>query len=361
MYTKLNRDSPNYYVLKEFVDSKLSSVDLEYSDPFILTIPPFQFKVKYLNHLLATIPNNQGNTPSIGGCNSPINLDILEDFVGFIDTKSLAQGTCSNNFTTTQHVVTCHYPVQFEAVRAYNGIDLRDYISSLSASEAWDDNTGGKTGASFTKTYDQRFVFKEIEKKEFSMLLDFLPSYFEYIWSAYNSGTNSLLIKIFGVYEIVTEKRSIYLFAMENLFFGMTPNVKVYDLKGSQLNRFTVKEEGKRQTLLDTNYKIDRNGEPLPIKEEFYKLIDEEIQKDSRFLAEQKKMDYSLLVIYDEKEKVLRMGIIDYLRDFDLEKHLEYYGKMLIKGSTPTTTPPENYKHRFRKAMKQYFIAVQEQ
>lgn len=51
---------------------------------------------------------------------------------------------------------------------------------------------------------------------------------------------------------------------MENLFFGIpdSKDISVYDLKGSETNRFLKKPGG---TLLDTNFKIDRNAEPLPI------------------------------------------------------------------------------------------------
>jgi 1-phosphatidylinositol-3-phosphate 5-kinase len=49
---------------------------------------------------------------------------------------------------------------------------------------------------------------------------------------------------------------------MENLYYGMPTDVITYDLKGSEIKRWN-KKGGK--TLLDTNYRIDRNGEPLPI------------------------------------------------------------------------------------------------
>lgn len=51
---------------------------------------------------------------------------------------------------------------------------------------------------------------------------------------------------------------------MENLFFGLKDDLIVYDLKGSEVNRWNRKNT---KTLLDTNYIIDRNGEPLS----FYK------------------------------------------------------------------------------------------
>ena len=50
---------------------------------------------------------------------------------------------------------------------------------------------------------------------------------------------------------------------MENIFYGMSGDILTYDLKGSGVNRWNKKTGA--QTLLDTNYRIDRNGEPLPI------------------------------------------------------------------------------------------------
>lgn len=57
---------------------------------------------------------------------------------------------------------------------------------------------------------------------------------------------------------------------MENLFYGLNEDILVYDLKGSEAKRWNRKN-GK--TLLDTNYLIDRNGEPLPLRKEDYAYI----------------------------------------------------------------------------------------
>jgi 1-phosphatidylinositol-3-phosphate 5-kinase len=54
---------------------------------------------------------------------------------------------------------------------------------------------------------------------------------------------------------------------MENLFFGMEGDLTVYDLKGSRAKRWQRKV-GK--TLLDTNFTIDQNGEPLPVISDDY-------------------------------------------------------------------------------------------
>lgn len=57
---------------------------------------------------------------------------------------------------------------------------------------------------------------------------------------------------------------------MENLFYGLNDDILVYDLKGSESKRWN-KKNGK--TLLDTNYLIDRNGEPLPLRKENYVYV----------------------------------------------------------------------------------------
>ena len=54
---------------------------------------------------------------------------------------------------------------------------------------------------------------------------------------------------------------------MENLYNGTSSDKLTYDLKGSDIRRFNKKGTG---TLLDTNFRIDRNGEPLPINTEYF-------------------------------------------------------------------------------------------
>lgn len=81
--------------------------------------------------------------------------------------------------------------------------------------------------------------------------------------SLYNKPT--VLSKILGLFSIQINKRGEveYFVVMENINYGLLgKNIKVYDLKGSKSNRFD--EEGIiGETLLDTNYNIERNGDPL--------------------------------------------------------------------------------------------------
>jgi len=52
-----------------------------------------------------------------------------------------------------------------------------------------------------------------------------------------------LLSKIFGVFEVKFNREKRFFIAMENVKLGMnTENIRIYDLKGSLINRLAKKE-----------------------------------------------------------------------------------------------------------------------
>jgi 1-phosphatidylinositol-3-phosphate 5-kinase len=177
------------------------------------------------------------------------------------------------------------------------------------------------------------------------------------MWSIYDTGKPSLLAKIYGIYEVQIEKDKMYFIAMENLFFGVDNNAKkrVYDLKGSELNRYV---KPTKSVLLDTNYKLDQNGEPLPIGTDIKRWINEAIQNDTSFLAEKHVVDYSMLLIINEDDNSVKMGIIDYSVLYNMARALERGGKKLIRGATPTMTNPKEYRERFIRSMNKYLMGV---
>lgn len=77
-------------------------------------------------------------------------------------------------------------------------------------------------------------------------------------------------------------------------------------------------------------------------------------------------MDYSLLVGIDEVKHELVLGIIDFMRQYTWDKHLETWVKASgilggPKNVAPTVISPKQYKKRFRKAMAGYFLVVPDQ
>ena len=89
----------------------------------------------------------------------------------------------------------------------------KNYVKSLSSAATWD-AIGGKSGASFSRTADERFIVKCISRTELQMFLDCAPAYFEYLSKAFFHGLPTMLCKIVGVYQIgyhnrVTSKRTM--------------------------------------------------------------------------------------------------------------------------------------------------------
>lgn len=125
----------------------------------------------------------------------------------------------------------CHtfWATQFQALRAeyLDDDDDEGYIRSLSLASRWNAQ-GGKSGASFSRTTDNRFVVKHITRTELQMFLDFAPAYFEYMGKAFYHGLPTTLCKILGVYQIgfhnrITGKKVMeQVVVMENLFFEVS-------------------------------------------------------------------------------------------------------------------------------------------
>ena len=69
-------------------------------------------------------------------------------------------------------------------------------------------------------------------------------------------------------------------------------------------------------------------------------------------------MDYSLIVGIEEKTQTLVIGIIDYIRQYTLDKQIEKLVKSTQGSQPPTVIAPKDYKARFRSAMWNYFVMV---
>lgn len=63
----------------------------------------------------------------------------------------------------------------------------------------------------------------------------------------------------------------------------------------------------------------------------------------------------------DEEKHELVVGIIDYMRQYDIIKQMERVGKsvgMIAGAQQPTIIQPSLYKNRFQGAMERYFTTV---
>ena len=313
----------------------------------------------------------------------------MPDFLKIFELKKinyLEDKIISKNYP--EYEIKIFYPRQFQALRTlYFSENYENFIFSIKDSENWE-LTGGKSKAKFYRTLDEKFALKKISESEFNMLLDSANNYFNHLSKYFFEKKPTLFAKIFGAFHIKEKspkekEKNYYLIYMENIYYNIltknnfynfnTPesNLRVYDLKGSKINRYIrIKERKKGKILLDTNFLEDMEGEPLFLDFDNYKILKKALINDCIFLKKEGIIDYSLLIIFeigDIKEKnenkfeikKIRMGIIDYLRKYTWDKQIESYGKKIIYGfSNPTIINPEKYCERFIKKFKRYFACV---
>ncbi|XP_041119018.1 1-phosphatidylinositol 3-phosphate 5-kinase-like isoform X2 [Polyodon spathula] len=244
-----------------------------------------------------------------------------------------------------------------------------DFIRSLAHCVNWQAR-GGKSGAVFYATEDDRFILKQMPRLEVQSFLDFAPHYFTYITGAVQQKRPTALAKILGVYRIGyknsqnnTEKK-LDLLVMENLFYGRKI-AQVFDLKGSLRNRNVKTDTGKEScevVLLDENLLKLMRDSPLYIRSHCKSVLHASIHSDAYFLSSHLIIDYSLLVGRDDSTDELVVGIIDYIRTFTWDKKLEMVvkstGILGGQGKMPTVVSPELYRTRFCEAMDKYFLMV---
>jgi len=291
--------------------------------------------------------------------------------------------------TLCKFVCQAYWATQFAAVRqAYIGIGEDEelgYLRSLSMARPWNAQ-GGKSGATFFKTADGRFVVKQITRTELQMFLEYAPAYFEYLSKSFFHKYDTLLVKVLGVYQIGSHNRvngrriMEQVVVMENLFHERTISC-AFDLKGSTRSRY-ARVSGSTETsmpreangdlnqsipckahpvLLDENFMEFTNGRPLPLRDQAKAYFNSAVLNDTLFLSLINVVDYSILVGMDEEHHELVVGIIDYMRQYDIIKKMERMGKsvgMIAGQAEPTVIQPPNYRNRFQAAMERYFMMV---
>ncbi|KAL0341789.1 UNVERIFIED_CONTAM: 1-phosphatidylinositol-3-phosphate 5-kinase FAB1B [Sesamum calycinum] len=269
-----------------------------------------------------------------------------------------------------KYTVTCYYAKRFEALRRICCPSEVDFIRSLSRCKKWGAQ-GGKSNVFFAKTLDDRFIIKQVTKTELESFIKFAPGYFKYLSESVGSRSPTCLAKILGIYQVTSKhlkggkETKMDVLVMENLLFGRNIT-RLYDLKGSSRSRYNPDSSGSNKVLLDQNLIEAMPTSPIFVGNKAKRLLERAVWNDTAFLASIDVMDYSLLVGVDEEKHELVLGIIDFMRQYTWDKHLETWVKASgilggPKNASPTVISPKQYKRRFRKAMTTYFLMVPDQ
>ncbi|KAK1314676.1 1-phosphatidylinositol-3-phosphate 5-kinase FAB1B [Acorus calamus] len=301
---------------------------------------------------------------SLSGSRSSLALDPL------LYNKALHVRVSFSDDGKVKYTVTCYYAKRFDALRRICCPFELDYVRSLSRCKKWEAQ-GGKSNAFFAKSLDDRFIIKQVNKTELESFLKFAPEYFKYLSESIGTGSPTCLAKILGIYQVTSrhlksgKESRMDVLVMENLMFGRRIT-RLYDLKGSARSRYNSDSSGNNKVLLDQNLIESMLTSPIFVGNKAKRLLERAVWNDTSFLASIDVMDYSLLVGVDEEKHELVLGIIDFMRQYTWDKHLETWVKASgilggPKNAPPTVISPKQYKKRFRKAMSAYFLMVPDQ
>ena len=204
---------------------------------------------------------------------------------------------------------------------------------------------------------------------------------------------------IYGVFKLeLADKGQIIVMLQRNMNdLFIDSNVLVFDLKGSSVDRQTIKEEHKnlsQKDLINKYKNITLKDTDLDILKMKFELnpfdgnnILTSIYNDSMFLQKYDITDYSLLIFVNKynkknvekevgnyniisglnKDYVFNFSIIDFLGTFDLGKKSEKIMKEFIgvfKSSSNknfSVQNPQTYGNRFRKYAKKIIIYEKEE
>ncbi|CAD7699745.1 unnamed protein product [Ostreobium quekettii] len=247
----------------------------------------------------------------------------------------------------------------------------KSFIMSLSRCKLWRAR-GGKTKAYFGRTMDERYVIKSMSAMERDSFLRHLaPNYLKYIDDAIDAGRDICLAKILGMFQVSlksrTEEWERTVIIMENVFYDRTC-IRKYDLKGSKRGRDNPEAErsysrGEEAVFLDNDLRRHNlQAPPLLVDQRNLDCLQDALNRDTKFLADLAIMDYSLILGLDKERTKLVVGIIDFVREYTLDKRFE----TLIKssgilgegGSEPTIISPNAYRTRFVEEIRKYFTVV---
>ncbi|XP_044485341.1 1-phosphatidylinositol-3-phosphate 5-kinase FAB1B-like isoform X2 [Mangifera indica] len=304
---------------------------------------------------------------AMSGSHSSLILDPLSDTKAFHPRIFFKD---DGPLGMVRYSVTCYYAKRFEALRRICCPSELDFIRSLSRCKKWGAQ-GGKSNVFFAKTLDDRFIIKQVTKTELESFIKFAPEYFKYLSESINTGSPTCLAKILGIYQVTSKhlrggkELKMDVLVMENLLFARSVT-RLYDLKGSTRSRYNPDSSGSNKVLLDQNLIEAMPTSPIFVGNKAKRLLERAVWNDTAFLASVDVMDYSLLVGVDEEKHELVLGIIDFMRQYTWDKHLETWVKASgilggPKNTPPTVISPKQYKKRFRKAMTTYFLMVPDQ
>lgn len=198
-----------------------------------------------------------------------------------ISLNTVSEHSMSNTLPTSMSFdvtfkITEYFKEEFEGLRKLFDVSNENFYHSLASSKCFE-TSGGKSDSDFMISVDgkvgqkvatpyitDQYVVKAINSKEIKHFLQFAKDYINYMKQRIQDQRPSYLCLVYGAFK-VREQSYIIMENLKNFAEGETGDLKTYDLKGSEINRFQTKLKA-GSTIQDTNFLIERNGEPVYLK-----------------------------------------------------------------------------------------------
>ncbi|ONM03607.1 NAC domain-containing protein 73 [Zea mays] len=148
-----------------------------------------------------------------------ISFDDLSNYDTSLLLSSSLHPEIDVNGTTTlkgRYSVICVHSNQFYNLRRKCCPSELAYVASLSRCKRWDAQ-GGKSKAFFARTIDGRLIIKQIKKTEFESFIKFAPDYFRHVNHSLDTGSQTCLAKILGIYQHYDELAGSVMELLEHL------------------------------------------------------------------------------------------------------------------------------------------------
>jgi len=310
-----------------------------------------------------------------------------------------------------KYSVAIHHAAQFHILRHWLCGDDLNFARSLYRCSRIKPSGGKSSAAFFVSQHDHRFLLKAVNRAEFKMLTspEKAQAIFSYVDQVLFDKLPSVLAHVVGLFSVSVklhkksrESKPKHFIVQRNLRFSLQ-NQKhfVFDLKGvgnrkvrdvmpgaqgrahgeaaddSEVRpdaaspgsgrKASGEARASKAVLWDMNLREWTEGKPLCLLSQDLKYLEAAIHNDTLFLNKQSLVDYSLLLAAAEPPDdggspsrelgTLALGIIDWLRPYTWDKHMETVVKTWAQADRPTVIEPPKYARRFLDAMGTFFVA----
>ncbi|KAG9395210.1 Phosphatidylinositol-4-phosphate 5-Kinase [Carpediemonas membranifera] len=337
----------------------------------------FNQNPRYILDILNTLYDDdlQGNIDFLNLDNEPINF---ESFINNIapprDASDIEISLPLPSVTARRDInyrldrgtdildCTIFYPLEFHALRQHHFGSQDLFLQAMMRCAPFSPK-GGKSGSTFLRTRDGRFILKQVSRLEMTAFIDNAKRFFTYWYLTSTGRVATVLVPTYGLYSVTIAHKTrdvppskLNFVVIANVSYGRDVLAR-YDLKGSMRNRLVDRattEDVAQDMNVVTDFQNNRLLFKVPDRDEM--LI--KLHNDSLFLSRAGVIDYSLFLHVDG-QRFVGLAIIDYIRSYTIGKQVESVLKSLQPQSQPPTIiNPLDYRLRFTQAMTNFFTAV---